>query len=117
VSPARAVRCDLWRLLLDAQIRGAGRHAFEAELWEKALAYCRQKGAKAGERNACLEAAASLEQALVALGHLPITRDTAKQMFEDMRMAFWIEKLEPVSPLASEHISAARNEAVERQTG
>src|ERR671936_101588 len=46
-------------------------HALRGEVWEKAVAYCRQAGAKAGARSANREAVVYFEQALGALGHLP----------------------------------------------
>jgi class 3 adenylate cyclase/tetratricopeptide (TPR) repeat protein len=57
-------------------------HAFRGELWEKAVTYLRQAGAKAYARWANREAAAYLEQALTALTHLPETRETQEQAIE-----------------------------------
>jgi tetratricopeptide (TPR) repeat protein len=57
-------------------------HAFRGEVWGKALTYCRQAGAKAVARSANREAVACFEQALVALGHLPNTRDTVEQAID-----------------------------------
>jgi class 3 adenylate cyclase/tetratricopeptide (TPR) repeat protein len=51
-------------------------HAFLGEMWEKALTYLRQAGAKAVERPANREAVALFEQALAALDHLPESRRT-----------------------------------------
>ena len=51
-------------------------HAFRGEVWEKAVSYLRQAGAKAFARSANREAVACLEQALAALGHLPETPQT-----------------------------------------
>jgi class 3 adenylate cyclase/tetratricopeptide (TPR) repeat protein len=51
-------------------------HALRGELWEKAVAYCRQAGLRAMARGANREARAHLEQALEALRHLPETRET-----------------------------------------
>ncbi len=48
-------------------------HALQGELWEKAVAYFRQAGARAAERSASQEAVARYEQALAALGRLPET--------------------------------------------
>jgi class 3 adenylate cyclase/tetratricopeptide (TPR) repeat protein len=53
-------------------------HAVRAERWEPAVAFLRQAAAKAAARSAYREAAAGLEQALVALGHLPETQDTLR---------------------------------------
>jgi predicted ATPase/class 3 adenylate cyclase len=54
-------------------------HAFRGELWERAAALLRQAGAKAAGRSAYREAAAGFEQALIALRHLPETRETQQQ--------------------------------------
>jgi tetratricopeptide (TPR) repeat protein len=67
-------------------------HAVRGEAWEKAVAYLRQSGAKAVERSAYREAVPYLEQALVALGRLPETRETladAVDLCLEIRSAFW----------------------------
>ena len=51
-------------------------HALRGEVWDKALAYCRQAGEKAMARSAYREAVGSFEQALSALPHLPETAAT-----------------------------------------
>ena len=53
-------------------------HALRGEVWDKAVAYCRQAGAKALARSAYREAVACFEQALIALRHLPESRDTLR---------------------------------------
>ncbi len=45
-------------------------HAAQAELWEEAVRYSRQAGAKAMSRSAFLEAVANYRKALAALNHL-----------------------------------------------
>jgi predicted ATPase len=57
------------------QIESLAHHAFRGELWEKAVGYLRQAGAKAIARSAHREAWGCFEQALLALEHLPETRD------------------------------------------
>jgi len=52
------------------------RHAVRAELWPKALTYCRQAGARAFARSAHRAAVEWFEEALAALEHLPETPDT-----------------------------------------
>src|SRR5262249_32783471 len=47
--------------------------------WEKAVAYSRQAGAKAISRSAYREAVTCFEQALIALGRLPESRETIEQ--------------------------------------
>jgi predicted ATPase len=66
-------------------------HAFRGDLWEKAVTYLRQAGAKALARSANQEAAAYLEHALTALTHLPETREKREQAIDvrfDLRDAF-----------------------------
>ena len=67
------------------QVERLAHHALRGEVWDKALPYCRQAGAKAFARAALREAAAVFEQALVALGHLPESRDTREQEI-DLRL-------------------------------
>ncbi|MBI3328087.1 MAG: AAA family ATPase [Nitrospinae bacterium] len=65
-------------------------HAFQGETWEKAVAYLRQAGVKALERSTHREAAECFEQALVALQHLPESRETTEQAIDlrfDLRNA------------------------------
>jgi DNA-binding NtrC family response regulator/tetratricopeptide (TPR) repeat protein len=54
-------------------------HTVRGDLWEKAVSYLRQAGAKAFARSASREAVAYFEQALTALSHLPEARETAEQ--------------------------------------
>jgi class 3 adenylate cyclase/tetratricopeptide (TPR) repeat protein len=61
-------------------------HFTQGEVWDKALAYCRQAGEKAMARSASREAVRSFEQALSALPHLSETRDTHEQAI-DLRLA------------------------------
>ena len=51
-------------------------HALRGEVWDKAVPYCQQVGARAHNRAAFLEAVAFFEQALQALAHLPEHSDT-----------------------------------------
>ena len=68
------------------QVERLAHHALRGEVWDKALAYCRQAGEKALARSAHREAVGSFEQALSALAHLPETRDTREQAI-DLRLA------------------------------
>ena len=68
------------------QVERLAHHALRGELWDKALAYCRQAGEKAMARSAYREAVAYFEQALSALSHLPEQRDTREQAI-DLRLA------------------------------
>src|SRR5262249_44636797 len=51
-------------------------HALRGEVWDKAVTYCQQAGARAYDRAAFGEAVAAFEQALQALAHLPEDGDT-----------------------------------------
>jgi class 3 adenylate cyclase/tetratricopeptide (TPR) repeat protein len=62
-------------------------HAFLGEMWAKALAHCREAGAKAAGRSAYREALAVLERAQIALSHLPECRDTLEHDV-DLRLDF-----------------------------
>jgi tetratricopeptide (TPR) repeat protein len=61
------------------QVERLAHHAVRGEVWDKALAYCRQAGEKALARSAHREAEEHFEQALGALTHLPETRVTREQ--------------------------------------
>jgi class 3 adenylate cyclase/tetratricopeptide (TPR) repeat protein len=64
------------------QVERLAHHALRGEVWDKAVAYCRQAGGKATDRSAYQEAVAYLEQALAALPHLPEGRDTREQAID-----------------------------------
>jgi tetratricopeptide (TPR) repeat protein len=51
-------------------------------VWDKAVAYCRQAGDKAMARSASREAVACFEQALVALEHVPESRERQEQAID-----------------------------------
>jgi class 3 adenylate cyclase/tetratricopeptide (TPR) repeat protein len=57
-------------------------HTVRGEVWEKAVTYLRQAGAKASARSANREAVSHFEQALTALQHLPETRKTLEQAID-----------------------------------
>ena len=58
------------------QVERLAHHALRGEVWDKAVTYCQQAGARAIDRAAFREAVASFEQALQALAHLPEHSDT-----------------------------------------
>ena len=60
------------------QVERLAHHALRGEVWDKALAYCRQAGEKAMARSAHREAVEYFEQALSALAHLPETAPHAR---------------------------------------
>ena len=55
------------------QVERLAHHALRGEVWDKALAYCRQAGEKALAQSAHREAVGYFEQALSVLPHLPET--------------------------------------------
>jgi tetratricopeptide (TPR) repeat protein len=61
---------------LAEQVERLAYHAFRGEVWDKAVTYCQQAGARAWDRAAFRGAVASFEQALEALAHLPGPGDT-----------------------------------------
>jgi class 3 adenylate cyclase/tetratricopeptide (TPR) repeat protein len=66
-------------------------HALRGELWDKGLSYFHQAGARNAARAGYREAVACFEQARVALGQLPQSRDTkeaAVSLCFDLRTAF-----------------------------
>jgi tetratricopeptide (TPR) repeat protein len=58
------------------QVERLAHHALRGEVWDKAVSYGQQAGARAYDRAAFREAVAYNEQALQALGHLPEHDDT-----------------------------------------
>ncbi len=67
---------------LTEQIERLAHHAFRGEVWERALGYLHQAAAKAFARSANREAVAYLQQALVAIEHLPESRLTLEQAID-----------------------------------
>ena len=63
---------------LAEQVERLAHHAVRGEVWDKALAYCRQAGEKTMARSAHREAVGYFEQALSALPHLPETARHAR---------------------------------------
>ena len=75
---------------LAEQVERLAQHALRGEVWDKAVAYCRQAGTRALARWANQEAVACFEQALEALQHLPEQRHTVEQAIDlrcDLRNA------------------------------
>jgi tetratricopeptide (TPR) repeat protein len=92
---------------LSEQVERLAHHAVRAEAWEKAVIYLRQAGARAFARSANREAVGYFEQALVALQHLPETREMREQAIDlrfDLRPALFA--LGDLSRLA-EHLREA----------
>jgi class 3 adenylate cyclase/tetratricopeptide (TPR) repeat protein len=68
------------------QVERLAHHALRGEVWDKALAYCRQAGEKVMVRSAYREAVGYFEQALSVLPHLPEQGATLEQAI-DLRLA------------------------------
>jgi class 3 adenylate cyclase/tetratricopeptide (TPR) repeat protein len=86
-------------------------HAMRGEVWEKAVTYLRQAGAKALARSANQDALACFEQALAALRHLRERRETSEQGV-DLRLLvgnslWWRGELERILPFIKEAESLA----------
>jgi class 3 adenylate cyclase/tetratricopeptide (TPR) repeat protein len=67
---------------LSEQVELLAHHAFRAELWEKAVTYLREAGAKAAARSAFTEGVAYFQQALEALSHMPESRKTLEEAID-----------------------------------
>ncbi len=79
---------------LDEQAERLAHHAVKGELWEKAVTYLREAGARAYTRSASRESVAYYEQALAALGRLPRTPDAEAQAIDlrlDLRNPLFVQ--------------------------
>ena len=72
----------LYRDRLTDQVERLAYHAVRGEVWEKALHYSRQAGARALARSANQEAVTSFDSALAALQHLPDSPDQHAQAID-----------------------------------
>src|SRR5688572_11174664 len=70
---------------LDEHVERLAYHAMRAEAWSPAVTYGRRAGLRALAQAAHRDAATHLEQALSALGNLPVTRETL-ELGLDLRM-------------------------------
>jgi tetratricopeptide (TPR) repeat protein len=68
------------------QVERLAHHALRGEVWDKAVTYCQQAGARAYDRAAFREAVSSFDQAIQALVHLPEPSDTRVRAIE-LRLA------------------------------
>jgi tetratricopeptide (TPR) repeat protein len=59
-----------------------GRHHYASEAWERAWPYLTEAGNGAAARHAHREAVACFEQALIAIGHLPPSRDLIERSID-----------------------------------
>ena len=96
-------------------------HAFRAEAWEKALAYCRRSGERAAARPAPREAAAYFEQALAAGARLPESRETIEVAidlrFELRNALFALGELERIDGYLGEAAALAEGIGDQRRLG
>ena len=67
---------------LHEQIERLAHHAFQGEQWQRAEGFLHQSGNKSTANGGYREAASYLEKALVALSHLPKSRETLQQGIE-----------------------------------
>src|SRR5262244_3985048 len=78
---------------LDDYVETLAHHAFEGELWEKAVFFLRQAGAKATKRFANVETVAFLKRALESLGKLSKNQQNIEQAIDirlDLRNALFL---------------------------
>ena len=77
---------------LDEQAERLAHHAFRGQVWDRAVAYSREAGARAMGRSAVREGIAAFEQALAALEHLPESHARTEQAIDlrfELRTAYW----------------------------
>jgi class 3 adenylate cyclase/tetratricopeptide (TPR) repeat protein len=67
---------------LTEHVEQLAHHALRGEVWDKAVAYFRQAGAKAAARSAYRETVTCFEQALAALPRLPGTRERLEEAID-----------------------------------
>ena len=67
---------------LTEQVERLANHSLRGEVWDNAVSYSRQAGAKAANRSAHSEAVTYLQQALEALKHRPENRQTLEQAID-----------------------------------
>jgi predicted ATPase len=71
---------------LTEQVERLAHHALQGEVWDKAVTYCQQAGARAHDRTAFREAVAAFDQAFQALAHLPESSDS-RELAIELRLA------------------------------
>ena len=70
----------------DEQVERLAQHAYEGQVWDKALIYLQRAGSKARKQSAHQDATRNLEHALNALKNLPESREVVEQSI-DIRLA------------------------------
>ena len=106
---------------LTEHIERLAHHAVRGELWEQAVTYLRLAGVKALTRSANREALTCFEQALVALQHLPETRERLERAIDlrfDLRTSlFPLGEFERVFGCLREAEGVARTLGDQRRLG
>jgi tetratricopeptide (TPR) repeat protein len=106
---------------LTEHVEGLAHHAVRGEMWEEAVRYLHQAGAKALARSANREAVSCFEQALTALPHLPETRETLEQAIDlrfDLRTSlFPLGEFERIAGYPREAEALARTLDDQRRLG
>jgi tetratricopeptide (TPR) repeat protein len=95
---------------LDEQVEQLAHHAARGELWDKALTYGRQAGARAEARSAYAAAAAHFESALEALAHSPPSREAQMVQVDlllNLRIALPLGELERLLEVSRRALSVA----------
>jgi predicted ATPase len=64
------------------QVERLAHHTLRGEVWDKAILYCQQAGAKSTGRSALQQAAVAFEQALGVLQYLPDSRAAREQAID-----------------------------------
>ena len=98
---------------LAEQVERLALHALRGEVWDKAVTYGQQAGARASDRAAFRAAATCYEQALEALGHLPETPDTGRLAIE-LRLGLAGSALHPLGEYGRELALLREAEALAR---
>jgi class 3 adenylate cyclase/tetratricopeptide (TPR) repeat protein len=98
---------------LAEQVERFALHALRGEVWDKAVTYGRQAGARATDRAAFRAAATCYEQALDALGHLPETPDT-EGLAAELRLDLAGRALQPLGEYGRELALLREAEALAR---
>jgi tetratricopeptide (TPR) repeat protein len=95
------------------QVERLAHHALRGEVWDKAMTYGQQAGARAASRAAFRAAATCYEQALDAIGHLPETPDTGVLAI-DLRLDLAGSALHPLGEYGREFALLREAEALAR---
>lgn len=92
---------------LQDQIEALAHHAFQGEIWPKAVLYLQRAGAKATSHSAFFEALSDYEQALIASTHLPDAPEKLAQQIDLHLEARNVLFLLGDSVQVAEHLHAA----------